>query len=248
MDDSTRHPLDGALITLLDSQGKDLGRPGIRTDSLGRFTLHAGVQGKYRLQVSRIGFQVLKTETFTFIGGEALTLNLALSQVAQRLGTVEITERRRLNRDELMSLVGYELRKSKGVGLFLDTLDLAAYKLHPLGWTLENYGTNPQVVLSAGRSGTVVQMVRAGGNCTPEIWIDGWSVAAWRLDVLNAVDVHGMEVYSGFLLPPISIAGEIGIDQQLAPARRKCGAIVVWTKAYVKEVQAKEAKKGSGGL
>jgi hypothetical protein len=72
--------LASASLTILDSRGSETGRPPVRSDSLGRFTIHAPAPGRYSLRVTRIGNAPLTTAPVALLGGEAATLTLAMRQ------------------------------------------------------------------------------------------------------------------------------------------------------------------------
>ncbi len=240
LDDSTKRPLESAMLTLLDSKGVDMGRAAVRSDSAGRFVLHAPAPGKYSLRVARIGYAPLKSVTVSFQGGEAVTMNLAMSAVLQRLGTVVVTDRRRLNGNELLSDLGFELRRSKGNGHFLDTLDLAVFTKHPLDETLQLYGG---LGLTSGLQ--MINGISATGRfqiCPPELWIDGFEAPDWRLLGILADETYGIEVFGHLQLPPISIGGWLGAGQAAVSRRNRCGLIVVWTKAYINDLKKKEKR------
>ncbi len=237
VDDSTGRPLDNATVTALDAKGQPLDRPAARTDSLGRFTLHIGVQGKYQLRVNRIGYLPLTSNTVTFNGGLIVTVTLRLTASAIKLGTIVVTESRRLNRLELMSITGYELRKSRGLGLFLDTLDLKQFNRFPLSWLLEDYSAGPRLYEIWTRQwGPMLVMQKGLSYCHPQMLFDGFPASNGnaRLLGLGADQVYGIEVYNRVTMPPPSIGADID-----SPT---CGSIVVWTKAFAEEMKKKGLK------
>jgi hypothetical protein len=245
VDDSSKAPLRDAVVTLLNTRGAEIGKPPVRSDSLGRFTLHAGDMGRYRVRVTRIGYQPLTSENLVFsFGGHVQNLTLAITSAPAKLGTVVVTGTTRLTNNELMSHVGYDLRKSKGEGKFIDSAELARYGREPAAWVLENNRGLYGIEFVAGGGGAdVIRMMRGRGFCAPEIWIDGFQTTrnteVLRLSGIGADQVYGIEVYSGFQLPPPSLGAWIGGDQQGTRPSQRCGALAVWTKAYVKDMQAR---------
>jgi hypothetical protein len=235
-DDSTRRPLPGAVVSLLDGSGKELGKSA-RADSLGQYMLSAATAGTYRVRATRIGHTPLTSNSMALLGAQVITLNLAMSAVAVRLGTVVVAERRRLNRDELMSTVGYELRRSHGVGLFLDPAFLAAYKGHAISDVLPDMAIIPQILPGLRMiSGLAHTAGRVFSECKPQYFVDGWEFKySERLSAIDANDIYGVEIYSRVTLPPPSLGAEIGDFGGWS----KCGAIVVWTKAYHASLQKK---------
>ncbi len=248
LDDSTKRPLDGAIVQLLNTKGVDLKKPPVRTDSLGRFIIHAGEMGRYQVKVTRIGYQPLVSQNINFsFGGMVHNVTLNMTSVPTRLGKVVVTGTTRLNNLELMSAVGFDLRKSKGDGKFLDSTGLAEYGRLPVASVLENnkilYGLE---FVTAANGFEVIRMIRGAAFCTPEIWIDGFEAnpmsVVGRLNSIGSDELYGAEFYNGLQLPPPSLGGEIGgSGTSLRPAQR-CGAMAVWTKAYAAEMKAKADK------
>ena len=66
--DAARRPLGGAMVVLLDADGKVRGR--VLTDEAGRFTLRAPGAGSYRLRAERIGFQATESPALALAAGE----------------------------------------------------------------------------------------------------------------------------------------------------------------------------------
>jgi hypothetical protein len=221
VDDSSKAPLRDAVVTLLDIRGAETGMPSARSDSLGRFTIHAGQPGRYRARVTRIGYQPLTSDDINLaIGGTVTRLTLGMAGVATRLGTVVVGATTRLSRDELLSYVGFDLRKTRGVGKFMDSLDLARLKRQPIGHALTEdlrlqFGTE----IFEDRDGREVVTLMTSDLmiCQPEVWIDGFEVhpdrAITRLRSFGADEVYGLEVYGANQLPPASIGGLIGSTQ-----------------------------------
>ena len=251
VDDSSKVPLSGAVITLLSARGEASGKPSVRSDSLGRFTIHAGDIGRYRVRVTRIGYQPVTSGNIAFsYSGHVHEVTMTLSAVATKLGTVVVTGTTRLNNYELLSHVGFELRRSKGNGKFYDSLHLEQFKRYPTIAFLED---TPGLNLSIGTGPTgqpVLEMLRGGitkqgiGKCRPTVVVDGFSPIepGMRLMGLGADMIYGVEVYSHWQLPPPSLAGEMGVSG--ASTSRRCGLVAVWTKAFVRETIARtEAKK-----
>jgi hypothetical protein len=257
IDKATSRPLDNAIITLLTSRGADLDKPPVRSDLQGRFTIHAGDMGTYKVRATRIGYAPLVSpEIRLAVGGQVANLTLNMDPDTTKLSTVAVIGTARLNTYELMSHVGFELRMSKGTGKFLDTAELSRYKrtaiAHVLGDAKLAYGLDvvrgpfglDQIVMTSGL------MV-----CDPEFWIDGFQAGSARLEAIGADELYGVEVYNSATMPSASIGAWIGsvsptssrrpnpnYGRRLTSGRtstRPCGAIVVWTKRFAKEMTDK---------
>jgi hypothetical protein len=176
-----------------------------------------------------------------------------------------VTGTTRLSRDELLSHVGYELRRAKGNGKFIDSIELHDLKRHPIGFYLEDNAIRFGLEFSRLPTGADVLAMQTQGQliCQPEIWIDGFEIPAARsterLRGMGADLIHGVEIYGPRQLPLPSTGGEIGYTKMLGATvrgsvmqgqrsadtvwrrsqRAVCGAIAVWTKAFVKETIAR---------
>jgi hypothetical protein len=253
-DVSTKRPLENATVALLDAQGRDLGRLA-RTDAAGRYHLHAGVAGSYTIRVTRLGYEPLSSQVTRLLGGQAVTIDFAMAAVSVKLGSVVVTGRTRLNRDELMSTVGFDLRRSRGVGLFLDTVNLSEFKRQSIAFVLEDHGSVPKISIKEEGAGPPSLVMLKGVSqrgietCKPQIFIDGWNAdlnrfGAQRLFGIGADEIYGVEIYSPHLLPPPSLGAEIG-DYEGKSRAQTCGAIAVWTKAFHAS-RVNQSRMGSG--
>jgi hypothetical protein len=267
-DESTRLPLASAIITLLDDRGSAGSRRQVRSDSLGRFTVHAGELGRYQIRVTRIGYRPLTSPTIALnSSAQVAEVTLGMTADTTRLGTVTVTGTTRLNTYELMSYVGFELRMSKGNGKFMDSVDLASRKRQPIRSLFEFEHMLLGLEIVPDRTGVEFLMMRFGALfCYPEVWIDGFEAlpqsAVGRLGGLGADQVYGIEIYNSQQVPSPGLGGLIGSissstqlyqlrDGVRGPAAgsrmRPCGSVAVWTKAYARELQAKAGRKPPGG-
>lgn len=251
VDDSTKRPIEGAAVTLLDDKGVDLLRPAVRTDTAGRFVLHAGKQDTYRVKAIRIGYQPVMSGTIKLTEAQMVTLQLQMTVQPQRITAIQVTEKRRLSLAELMSPTGYDLRRSKNVGKFLDSATLAQYGRAPVRSALDDRHTSFGLQLSRdSREGSeVLQIMNGLTPCYPEVYLDGTWISApmgigqagavngsanalARLNILGADQVYGVEVYRRNQIPPPSLAGEFGTNSKMNA--KACGVIAVWTTAFAK--------------
>ena len=247
VEDVTRNPLDNALITLLDSRGREMGQVRTRTDSSGRFIVHGPAPGRYSLRVTRIGYSPLTSDPIDLFGGDVANVTLAMSSVPQRLGSVTVSAKGRIGTYELMSAVGFDLRRSRAVGRFLDSTALAEFKKSPAQQFLVDHGglgiqylNVDAAVAGMGRRQASAERNRTNPDslvmvngltpdrrirtCAPEVWIDGFlTINQGRLMGLAANQIHGVEVYSHRELPPPSIGAELGALQAIKRAERAAG-------------------------
>ncbi len=91
--DAAHSPLPGAMVVLLDAEGKVRGR--VLTDLAGRFTLRAPGAGSYRLRAERIGFRVTESPALALTAGETRSYRMEGTARAVTLEAVTGGARRR---------------------------------------------------------------------------------------------------------------------------------------------------------
>ena len=236
VDDSTKLPVEGATITLVDAASAEVVRT-TRSDSSGNFMVHAGRPGTYRVRAARIGYQPLTSEAVRLGIGQLAVMRLRMATLAQRLVPVRITERRPLKAAELMSTTGFDLRESKGLGMFLSGDRLTSLKQENLREILDSEFRPTLYVQSDPDLGDVLTMRQGAIDCAPEIFLDGRLLseatssrgdALATLGSLRAADLHGIEVYRGNQLLPASLGGWFGVTRS---SLRPCGTVAVWTRS-----------------
>src|SRR6185312_12245799 len=96
VDEDSKLPIAAVLVTMLDDAGTDL-LPGVRTDSLGNFIVHAARAGTWRVKAMRIGYSPVTSDPVSLIVGGLAVVRLRMTTVAQRLIPVQIIETRQLS-------------------------------------------------------------------------------------------------------------------------------------------------------
>jgi hypothetical protein len=177
VDDSTKLPVEGVAVMLLDAAGKDVAR-GARSDSTGSFIIHAAHPGSYRVRAVRIGYQPLTSESVRLGVGQLVVMRLRMATLAQQLVPVRIVERRSLTAAELMSATGFDLRESKGLGLFLSGERLAAMGHDGVREIIASQLQPTVYVRADSVLGEVIRMRQGIGECAPEIYLDGRLLAS----------------------------------------------------------------------
>ena len=172
VDDSTKLPIEGVTVALLDGEGHAIAG-GTRSDSSGNFTIHAARPGTYMVRAARIGYRPLTSEPVKLGIGQLAVMRLRMTTLAQQLVPVRITERRALTAAELMSATGFDLRESKGLGKFLSGSRLAAMG-HDDAKSIIGSQFQPTVYVSPDPVlGDVIRMRQGLRECAPEIYLDG---------------------------------------------------------------------------
>jgi Carboxypeptidase regulatory-like domain len=259
VDDSTGQPLMGATATILDDAGKPVGIEA-RSDTTGRFLVHAHKAGTYRLRVMRIGYQPVTSGNLKLDLGGIVTLRMAMSPAAQAVSTVTVVERRHYTLPELMSPMGFDVRRSRAFGSFMDTTLFNTYGALPISDVLDDRHTSLSLLIQfdARVGSDVIQIVNVGTPCYPEVYLDGWLIsgqptglastsrnsglagfdevgAAHAVSVLKGLpadQIYGVEVYRRNQMPPSSLAGDFGHTTAIRANRQACGVVAVWTLAF----------------
>ena len=172
VDEASKLPLFGVAITLIEDGGAET-QPGARTDSVGNFIVHAARAGTWRVKAMRIGYAPITSDPVTFALGGLAVVRLRMTTVAQQLVPVQIVEQRLLNASELMSSSGFDLRRKRGLGRFMDSDRLEERGQDGLR---EILGTDFQPTLFVMNDpviGDVIRMRQGSSICAPEIYLDG---------------------------------------------------------------------------
>jgi hypothetical protein len=172
VEDASKLPAAGVLVAMIDDAGVEV-LPGVRTDSMGTFILHASRAGSWKVKAVRLGFAPVTSDAVALAVGELAVVRLRMTTVAQPLVPVLIVEDRRLNARELMSTMGFDLRQSRGHGHFLTVEQLADMHYDGLTQILETRFQPVLHVLNDPVLGEVLRMRDGGADCAPEIFLDG---------------------------------------------------------------------------
>lgn len=172
VDETSKLPVAAVLVTMVDEAGAEI-QPGVRSDSVGAFIVHAARAGTWRVKAVRIGYSPVTSDPVSLgIGGLAV-VRLRMTTVAQQLVPVQIVEQRQLSASELMSTTGFDLRRNRGLGRFLSGDRLAAMGSDG---AREILATQFQPVLFVQADtvlGEILQMRQGASVCDPEVYLDG---------------------------------------------------------------------------
>jgi hypothetical protein len=177
VDDGSKLPLSSVRVTLVDENGVDVS-PGVRSDSLGAFIVHAARAGTWRVKGMLIGYGPVTSDPVVLAVGGLAVVRLRMTPVAQRLLPVLIVEQRQMSASELMSTTGFDLRESRGLGRFLNAERLGAMGRDGVREVL---GTAFQPVLFVFDDpvlGDVLRIRQGGSQCEPEVYLDGRLLAS----------------------------------------------------------------------
>ena len=214
VDDSTKLPVIGAVVTLLDPSGKAVNE-GTRSDSGGRFIIHAARPGTFRVRAARIGYQPLTSDAVRLTIGQLAVVRLRMTTLAQQLIPVRIVERRPMTAAELMSTTGFDLRQSKGLGTFLGGERLAAMGHDGLKEIFASQLQPTVYIRPDSVLGDVIRMRKGLGECAPEIYLDGRLLATAPEPVVEW-DTSGLMTALDSIRFRMRVEGE---DQRIAASQ-----------------------------
>ena len=160
------------LVTITDEAGVET-LPGVRSDSLGNFIVHASRAGTWRVKALRIGYSPVTSDPVSLGVGGLAVVRLRMTTVAQQLVPVVVVEKRQLNAAELMSSTGFDLRESRGLGKFLSGERLAAMGKDNVREILATYFQPTLYVYNDSILGDILHLRQGASECEPEIYLDG---------------------------------------------------------------------------
>ncbi len=172
VDEESKLPIYSVAVTLLDDTGTEV-QPGVRTDSLGAFIVHAARAGQWRVKAMRIGYGLVVSDPVSLPVGGLAVVRLRMTPVAQRLIPVQVVEQRQLSANELMSTTGFDLRESRGLGKFLSGARLAAMGRDGVREILATQFQPTLYVYTDSLLGDVLRIRQGLASCEPEVYVDG---------------------------------------------------------------------------
>lgn len=186
------------------------------TAANGRFALGDLPTGSYLLESRAIGYQPSR-RIMDFEPNTEATIIMQLHRLLT-LDTVKVRALR--NRLLGKDMTGFEERRRRGLGRFLDPDDI---EQRMSGRTSDFFLAVSGVRLVPSNSGDRVQMRgHVGGYCIPIVFVD--RVRQYLFDgdldaIVSPMEVRAIEVYAGFIMTPPEF--QVPFDQ--------CGSIVIWT-------------------
>jgi hypothetical protein len=224
IDQESQKPVSGAIISLLTDKRKPTD-PGVRTDSLGKFTISLAKTGRFRIQGLRIGYLPVVTAVITVESKDILVYQLEMSQNVTVLAPLSILGHYKPGSSSSDPLDFFEAHRRTGSGRYFTQADIEKMGAQKVTDVIK---TLPSATFIAGPAGLSDAVVFRRANtlaptqsvCVPTIYLDDVRVRVSPFDILNTVPitkVRGVEVYPG----PATIPGEYA-----APG--VCAVIAVW--------------------
>ena len=213
--DADGRPVPNAKVGLLDRAGT------VTSDAEGRFTLRDVPAGTQTLESRAIGFAPGR-QSVVLKPNAPMEVNVKLLRAAQKLSAISIVGSERGAR---LTKWGFEERRRKGIGFFMDAEEITKKSGIYLGDVLRLAPGLTPMYTSKGRTYAMRSMWN-GDRCSPNYYLDG--VRWYPLDsspilelerFISLNDVAAVEVYSGGATTPMQFDSGNG-----------CGAVAFWTK------------------
>ena len=186
------------------------------TGADGRFALGNLPTGSYLLESRAIGYQPSRR----IVSFEPNTETIVVAQL-ERLITLDTIKVRAL-RNRLLGkdMSGFEERRQRGLGRFLDPEDI---EKRMGGRTSDFFWAVSGVRLVPSSTGDRVTMRgNVSGYCTPTVFVDRMRQFMFDGDldaIVSPMEIRAIEVYAGFTMTPPEF--QVPFDT--------CGSIVIWT-------------------
>lgn len=231
---------------------------GTETDNQGRFLLRLPGAGVYRLEVTRLGYEKTRSQTFEVLGGDTVTVEFRVAPDAVLLDPMTVTARSTRGRDR------FEARmKEWGKGVYLTPDQIDSMKLRTptdvfrempkvkmtWEWGERSDGSRGQMptILSQMGTGCILYMLN-GVFVQPPPWATdrpargaprqapgaALSRAVWssyQLGHLLPEEVAAVEAYRSVAEVPPELRRFTHITRKRGLPLTNCGLVVFWTKA-----------------
>lgn len=184
----------------------------VRSGGDGNFAFRDIRAGTRQLEIMSIGMAPIVSTVDVQVGDSA-----SVRFTIRRVTTLDVVQVTASNRARRVA-EGIEERRRRGLGMQMDMAQLQGYAsfrsvLNDFpGVRVQQKGAGDYAVLvSDGR----------GGQCTPEVWIDGARQAVASLTMINPRNVTAVEYYArGNMVP---------MEFRRTELFMTCGAVLVWT-------------------
>ncbi|MGD2215823.1 MAG: carboxypeptidase-like regulatory domain-containing protein [Gemmatimonadales bacterium] len=211
VDADSGEPVEGVLITLLDS--RDTPRADVVSDSAGKFIILVPARGTYVLQASRLGYETARTRPIRIAADEALELELQLHVRPVELEGLAVVVRRRETLRE-RDLREFRERVERYGEPHLGSIRIFTGEFLK-GW--EAFRVEDLFKFYPPR------FRRGGSPCQPRMFLDGRPLPSfWGVGDLYIWDLEGVELHTGF-----------GPVESRFWDPDGCGVILVWSKPFV---------------
>jgi len=212
----THAPIPAAVVAL-STTAPDSSAPFHLTaiaDSTGRFAFRELAPGTYRLEIRAVGYAEGAWRLHV-APGRQLDHVFDLEPLTVKLAPVVVEGERGRPAGRL---VDFERRRSRKMGYFIATQDIARLNASNLADVL---GTVRGVKVDCSAGVCIPRMARSQPGCEPQYFIDGVEASPYFARNTPPHDIVGIEVYRGPSELPAEFTG----------SNSGCGVIVIWTRS-----------------
>jgi hypothetical protein len=240
-DDSTGAPLRGTVM--LVDPATDAPVAHTPTDSTGAFELKAQ-RGVYQIAAVREGYTSVLSAPVTLGDGEQMTVRVPIASSGDPRHQIGVTEHVKPRAESsgpapgLLDHVGYNSRKSSGLGLHYDRRDFEKSNFNTLGEFLQSV---PGLSVGDPASASSMRMSRSMAGSTGALGLPGsslgachvgWFVDGYRTDIPGRNDpvTQGLGLLDLRSIAAVEIFRGISeMPAQFAAPDLTCGAVAIWT-------------------
>ena len=184
----------------------------VRSRGDGNFAFRDVRAGTRQLEIMSIGMAPI-VATVDVHPGDSASVEFTVRKVT----TLDVVQVTASNRGRKIA-EGLEERRKRGLGMQMDMAQLQGYT--SFRSVLNDFPGIRVVQKGAGDYGVFLSDGR-GGQCSPEVWVDGARQALASLTIIEPRNVTAVEYYArGNMVP---------IEFRRAEVFMTCGAILVWT-------------------
>lgn len=241
-DDSTGVPLRGTVM--LVDPATDAPVVHTPTDSVGMFELKTHV-GVYQIAAVREGYKSVLSAPVHLQDGERITVRVPIASSGDPRHQIGVVEHIRpnagaanLSAGSALDQVGYNMRKSSGLGLHYDQRDFDKTDFTTLGEFLQSVPglavgdptSTSSMRMSRAMAGSVGALA-ASGSSLASCHV-GWFVDGYRTDIPGQSDplTDGLGLMDLRSIKAVEIFRGISeMPAQFASPDLTCGAVAIWT-------------------
>lgn len=219
IDDATEAPIGFAQVALL-VYGTNRVLVETESDTLGHFRMDVRGAGTFSIQVARIGYEPLRIDSLEIGDNREVVVELRMGQTAVPVEPIRVLGNNRFDYSRVQEYYERLENMSRvGIGRFVTREEIEA---HPVAYATDLFHAIPTVSIQGGQQ-RVIMMRNAGGDCIPQVYVDGVRMnrdnTASLDDYITGDSVEGIEIYRGFAETPAEYFDPTG-----------CGVILVWSR------------------
>lgn len=201
-------PLEGVTVQIHGAR--------ITTDKKGAFQVLTRVTDTASISLRRVGFEPLDAFISTR-NGQWDTVIVQMDAATTKLSEVKVTED---FTSRAGGIRGFSERQDRGIGSFVlrqEIVDRGSQRLTDI------LRSKKGVMIVSGRLRFAASYGSRGGNCQPNVFLDGARAPGMEVDEIAAQTVEAIELYPNLSTIPLEF-------QTIGRNTTPCGTVVIWTR------------------